>query len=50
MLFQYFDLRGSGADRERYIQRGSNEEGNGTIIQWELAVLLYILPLIWVVK
>ena len=32
MLVPYFDPRGSGADREGYVQRGSNEEGSGTII------------------
>ena len=28
----YFDPRGSGADREGYVQRGSKGEGNGTFI------------------
>ena len=32
MLVPYFDPRGSGADREGYVQRRSNEEGSGTII------------------
>ena len=35
MLVPYFDPRGSGADREGYVQRGSNEEGSGTIIHRE---------------
>ena len=38
MLVPYFDPRGSGADREGYVQRGSNEEGSGTIIHRDIEV------------
>ena len=32
VLIPYFDPRGSGADREGYVQLESYEEGSGTII------------------
>lgn len=33
MLVPNFDTRGSGADREGSVQRGSNVEGGGTNVQ-----------------
>ena len=36
-FFPYFDSRESSADREGYVQRGLNEEGNRTITHCELS-------------
>ena len=33
VVVPYYDPRGNGADREGYVQRGSNEESSRTIIQ-----------------